>query len=206
MGSLEWDQRFPTRTYLGLRGELGRSRVSRDVGVFDLPFLAEPGTTPERLDYEERTLRVTLNQLVGDEWSFGGQYRLSHAELEDRFPRIPGSVPHFFEPYELKPRQDLESVLHQVRLYALLNHDSGLFAGAEALWSLQSNHGYDPDRPGDEFWHGNVWAGYRFPGRKVEVRLGILNVTDRDYRLNPLNLTAELPRERTYTASLRLSL
>ena len=35
--------------------------------------------------------------------------------------------------------------------------------------------------------------------------LGILNLTDRDYRLNPLNLTTELPRTRTFYASLRFS-
>jgi hypothetical protein len=32
-----------------------------------------------------------------------------------------------------------------------------------------------------------------------------LNITDQDYRLNPLNLTAELPRDRAFTASLKLS-
>jgi len=32
-----------------------------------------------------------------------------------------------------------------------------------------------------------------------------LNLFDGDYRLNPLNLHAELPRARTFVASLRLS-
>jgi len=37
------------------------------------------------------------------------------------------------------------------------------------------------------------------------VTVGVLNLSDRDYHLNPLNLTAELPRQRTFYASLRLS-
>ncbi|HXJ75343.1 MAG TPA: TonB-dependent receptor, partial [Candidatus Dormibacteraeota bacterium] len=41
-GSLEWDYRFPTETYLAVRGDVNRSRLRRQVGVFDLEFLAEP--------------------------------------------------------------------------------------------------------------------------------------------------------------------
>jgi hypothetical protein len=50
-----------------------------------------------------------------------------------------------------------------------------------------------------------VFVGYRFPRRYAEVRLGILNLTDSDYRLNPLSLHSALPRERTFIASLRLN-
>jgi hypothetical protein len=114
-------------------------------------------------------------------------------------------VPHFFPPDELKPRQNLESTLHQMHLFAALNHESGCFGRLEALWSTQSNHGYQPDRPGDSFWQFNVFAGYRFPNRRVEIQLGLLNIADQDYRLNPLNLTPELPRDRTFVASLRLN-
>ena len=62
-----------------------------------------------------------------------------------------------------------------------------------------------PARPGDNFWQLNVFAGYRFPHRRAEVRLGVLNLTDRDYRLNPLNLVSEPPRERTFYASFRFA-
>jgi tetratricopeptide (TPR) repeat protein len=204
-GSLEWDHRFPTETYLAIRGDINRSKLSRQIGVFDLPFLAEPSSTLERLDFKERSLTATLNQLVGRDWAFGAQYRLSNAQLEDVYPDIPESVPHFFPPYELKPHQNLESTLHQVQLFAVLNHQSGFFGRVEALWFMQSNQGYQPDRPGDRFWQFNVSAGYRFPNRRAEIQLGLLNIADQDYRLNPLNLTAELPRDRTFVASLRLN-
>jgi hypothetical protein len=37
------------------------------------------------------------------------------------------------------------------------------------------------------------------------MRVGLLNITDQDYRLNPLNLYRELPRERTLAASLKFN-
>ena len=48
-------------------------------------------------------------------------------------------------------------------------------------------------------------GGYRFLQRRCEVRLGVLNLTGQDYRLNPLNLHEEYPRERTLYTSLRLN-
>jgi tetratricopeptide (TPR) repeat protein len=203
--SLEWDHRFPTETYLAIRGDVHRSKLNRAVGVLDLDFLAEASSTAEQLDFQEASLFVTVNQLLGSGLALGAQYRLSNAQLEDDYPRIPESVPHFFPPYELKPRQDLESTLHQVQFYGVYNHASGLFGRAEAVWSSQSNQGYAPARPGDDFWQLNIQAGYRLLQRRAEIRVGLLNLTDQDYRMNPLNLTAELPRERTFVASLRLS-
>ena len=204
-GAIEWDYRFRTETYLALRGEWNRSKVHRQVGVFDLPFLAEPSTTPEHLDFQETSLSVTVNQLVGKGAAFGVQYRLSNAQLKDTYPNIPESVPHFFPPSELRPRQELESTLHQVQVFGVYQHESGCFGRVEGLWFLQNNQGYESSRPGDNFCQFNVFVGYRFPRRRAEIRLGLLNILDQDYRLNPLNLTAELPRSRTLTASLRLS-
>jgi outer membrane receptor protein involved in Fe transport len=97
----------------------------------------------------------------------------------------------------------VKAILHQVNLFALAYHPSGLFGQAETIWSQQSNQGYNPDIPGDDFWQINLFVGYRFPRRQAEVRVGVLNITDRDYRLNPLNLTPDLPRDRTLLVSLR---
>lgn len=206
-GSVEWDYHFPSEIYVAIRGDLNRSALTRQIGVFELPFLAEPSSATEKLDFQETSLIATLNQLVGHGGAFGAQYRLSNARLDDCYPGIPESVPfgHNFPPYELKPRQNLESTLHQVQLYALWNHQWGLFERIEALWSSQENGGYRPARPGDDFWQFNLFAGYRFPNRRAEVQVGLVNITDQDYRLNPLNLTADLPRDRTFVARLKLS-
>jgi tetratricopeptide (TPR) repeat protein len=192
-------QKLPSRTYLGMTAEWLKSEVDRSFGIFEFgfpPVSAEPSSTPERLEFEEKSLRLYLSQLVGDEWSLGLRYRLSEAELEAQFPEIPDSV---------LPSQTLTALLHQIQMVALFNHPSGFFAEAQALWTAQSNLGYQPELPGDDFWQFNVFAGYRFWNRRAEVRAGLLNLTDQDYRLNPLNLVPELPRDRTLVVQLRFS-
>jgi outer membrane receptor protein involved in Fe transport len=95
--------------------------------------------------------------------------------------------------------------LHQVSLGLQFHHESGIFAEWDSSWYRQSNFGYRQGRPGDDFWQHNVLVGYRFPRRHAEIRLGVLNLADTDYRLNPLNPVNVLPRDRTFVGSLRLN-
>jgi predicted Zn-dependent protease len=197
---LSLEQKLGRNTFLGMTGEILNSEGDRTRGVFDLfPFealFAVPGALRERLDYRERTVSLTANQLLADDWFVGLRYRVSEAELRQDFPEIPS---------EFLARQDIESVLHQISLQLGYNHPSGIFAQVEGLWNRQSNHGYNPDQPGDEFWHFNAFAGYRFYRRKIEAVIGVLNIFDQDYRLSPLNLHANLPRERTFAARLKVA-
>ncbi|HXJ72467.1 MAG TPA: hypothetical protein VNM37_06425, partial [Candidatus Dormibacteraeota bacterium] len=57
---------------------------------------------------------------------------------------------------------------------------------------------------GDDFWQWNLYAGYRVWQRRLEFRVGLLNITGQDYRIAPLNLTPELPRERTLVMGLNM--
>lgn len=149
-----------------------------------------------------KSLQFTANQLLGREWSLGARYRLSQAVLNDDFPAVPDGLAFT----DFQPRQRLESVLHQLSLFAIYNHPSGFFAQTEALWFSQSNSGFTPDEPGGDFWQFNAFVGYRFPRRKAEVTLGLLNISDQDYRLEPLNLYDDLPRRRTLVLRLQVSL
>jgi len=205
------EQKFPTGTYLGVTAETLHSQVERTLGVFELDFssaFARLGGTRDDLDYEERTLLFTFNQLLSDEWSLAARYRLSHAVLRDRFVEALDSELAAEDPAALdgfRSHQRLEATLHQLSLDALFHHRSGFFAQGQALWYLQSNRGYAIDRPGDEFLQFNLFAGYRFPRRRAEILIGLLNVTDQDYRLNPLTLYNELPRERTLMARFQFN-
>jgi outer membrane receptor protein involved in Fe transport len=143
-----------------------------------------------------------VNQLICEAFAIGATYRLSRAELDDRVPGIPAATEGNFS---ATANRDVHATLHQLRAYALMNHRSGVFSSAEAIWSMQSNADYPVALSGDDFWQFNVFLGYRFPRRVAEVRVGLLNITDRDYKLNPLNLYSELPRERTFMASLKLN-
>jgi outer membrane receptor protein involved in Fe transport len=101
--------------------------------------------------------------------------------------------------------QNNRAILHQLAFNLTLNHPTGLFAQWQSAWYHRSNSGYTPALADADFWQHNVFAGYRFPRRYAEVRLGVLNLFDTDYRLNPLNPYAALPRARTFTASLKLN-
>jgi hypothetical protein len=163
------------------------------------PTLTESGLR-ENLDYSEKSLQFNANQLLGKEWAVGAQYRVSEAVLNDNYPTVPNSVPGGF--VNFTPRQRTEGTLNQMTLSANYNHPCGFFAEGEVLWYGQSNEGYDPAEPGDNFWQFNAYAGWRSPRRRVEVTVGLLNIAGQDYRLNPLNVYNELPRERTLMVRL----
>ena len=194
---LALDQKFKTGTYFGVEAQQLNSDVHRTIGTVDLDF---PPTfvasgTRQSLDYEEKDLLVTLNQLLDEYWSLGARYELSWVRLKTTYPDIPLSVTPGASALD-------EARLHQLTLFALFNHPSGFFARTEASWYRQSNWGQFNTSGGD-FWQLNLFAGVRFLQRRVESEVGLLNLTDRDYRLNPLNLYRDLPRGRTLVVSLR---
>ena len=192
-------QRFPTKTYVTVSGEILKSEGKRTTGAFDLPPLGQPSAPlqiGEKINYEEKSLAVVINQLLGKYWSLGGAYRITDAELEQAFPSLPAVLRPFHD-------TDLRATLQQANIFLLFNHPSGFFAEANSLWSWQDNRGYSPNIPGDDFWQHNVFLGYRFLHRHAEARLGLLNITDQAYRLNPLTVYSELPRSRTIYASLK---
>jgi tetratricopeptide (TPR) repeat protein len=229
------EDRFSTGTYVGIKGTLQKSSVDRQIGTFqgqgeppppppspipiDSPVFAS--STPERLRYDEQQLLITVNQLVGEEFSFGGVYRLTAARLEDIFPLLPASVysRSRVENFEaLNPNR--RATLQQLNLFALFNHPSGFFASADALWSHQENNQssliqvqqFDKNTGAlangvgnDNFWQLNARIGYRFHRNLAEISIGFLNITDQNYTLNPLNLYEELPRERTVLVRAKLN-
>jgi hypothetical protein len=201
---LGFDQSFAAGTYLGLEATWLRSDGDRVVGALTnsgvAPVPDTPTATDQDLAYEERGISAYAAQLLGEGFSMGARYRLSRATLETRFPAIPDTAVGL-DGIE----QDEAAVLHHLAFSLGYQHPSGFFAQAETDWYRQSNTGYSPDRPGDDFWQQHLWLGWRFPRRHAELRLGVLNLTDTDYRLNPLNLYSEPPRHRTLAVNLRLN-
>jgi Tfp pilus assembly protein PilF len=203
---LALDQKLPTGTYLGVAGEWLESKGTRQVGAFRYPFSAPfpavPSITPEELHFRERTLHVSANQLLGEQWAVGLAYRVSKADLSDEFTEVPSGTE---EIEGFVRREHLEATLHQIHWQAAWSSPIGLFATFDSVFSSQDNSGYSPRLLDDHFWQFNIFAGYRFPRRKAELSIGLLNITDQDYRLNPLNLTPELPRERTLAVRFRMA-
>jgi len=202
--SIGFDQALPSNTYFGIEGKFLYSDAVRDVGAFSnsIPFIPAPNapsSTPQALDYRERRVDVYVNQLLGCDWATGARYELTEAKLQTSLTALAGV------PGVSSVDQNERALLNHGQIFLIYNHPSGFFAEWSSDWYLQSNHGYSPAVPGDDFWQHNIYAGYVFPHRRAELRLGLLNLADQDYHLNPLNSEYGLVRGRTFTASLRIN-
>ncbi|MBI4327406.1 MAG: FecR domain-containing protein [Chloroflexi bacterium] len=200
--SLAVDHQFGRKTYVGVEGDLFNSTAERTLGVFNQPGVAAvitDGSATEALDYQEKSVIFTLDQLIRNEFSVGTRYRVTYADIAHDIPAIPNRA--------LNSKED--ALLHQLNLYVIFNHPCGGFAQINSVWTRQewsfNSAKQSLQDVDDDLWQFNAFVGYRFPRRQAEVRVGVLNLTDRDYQLNPLTLYAELPRERTFIASLRLN-
>jgi outer membrane receptor protein involved in Fe transport len=199
------NQSFKTHTYLLVEGQLLTSEGDRTVGILTnsnifAPVADSPSGTHQTIDYEERSLFVALHQLVGRDFAVGVRYRLTDADLNTRAPAIDPTIVG-----AEALNQDVGAMLHQLRLYGIYNIPCGFFFQAEGVWSKQDNRGYSGTQPGDDFIQCNLFAGYRMLQRRLEASVGLLNVTDVDYKLNPVTLYNELPRERTFVAQFKFN-
>lgn len=198
------DHSFDTRTYFYLQGELLKSDGTRTLGLLvnsdqNVPIADTAASTRQTLRFEEKSVALGINQLLGDEFALGCRYKLTDADLETRTLDIASTVAGAGV-----LNQNVQAQLHQVWLYGIYQVRCGFFTQFDAVWSKQSNDGYATALPGEDFWQFNVSAGYRFLQRRAELRVGVLNLTDEDYHLNPLTVYRELPRERTLAISCRL--
>ncbi len=179
-----------------LAAELLYSDAAREVGAFELSALgSRPSGTRQTIDFRERTLSATVNQLLGDHWSLGVNYRLTDADLRSKFPGFAS-----YQPLHNFASRRESALLNQATLFVNYHHRCGFFAQGWSVWSQQHNDGALPDA---DFWQHNVAIGYRLPKRHAELRVSLLNLFDQDYRLNPLTSYPELPRERTLAVSLK---
>ena len=100
---------------------------------------------------------------------------------------------------------DTSAVINDLDLYATYSLPCGFFSQFDARYIDQKNDDGPGGLPGEEMWNLNLFLGYRFPQRRAELRVGVLNLTDEDYHLNPLNLHDEYPHERTFAARFRIN-
>jgi tetratricopeptide (TPR) repeat protein len=182
------ETRLGTNTWLSLSGERLSSEVSRHVGI--QLFGSGPKQLPQDLGYEERAMQWNVNHLLGRHLALGVRYRLSDVELDSEYPGYSTAS-------GVLASTEKQALLHTVGLSTIFNHESGAFAGTEALWYRQENSG-NSSHTDEDLWQLHLWGGYRFARRRAEVRIGILNLTDADYRLNPVSPVTMPERERTF--------
>lgn len=206
---LALEQKFDTGTYAALSGQLMYSKLNDVQGNYVFynqstnSFSIYPVGFQQTLNYREESVMASVDQLLGKQWTAGANYEVSQARLDINYPgtaSAAGNIDQSFQPY-----QSLTSTLQTVNLHANWNNSSGLFSLFEANWYHQSNSGFNPAEPGDDFWQFNAYAGYRFWQRRAEITFGLLNIFDQNYNLEPLNLYNDMDRSRTFLARLRFS-
>jgi len=193
-----WDQVFPTRTWLTVSAERISSEASREIGgyVYRQSGFETVSAFRQELDFTEHALAMTVGQLVGRDLALTMRYRVAEATLDREFLGLPADADFV---------GDERSVLNQLTLGARYQRPEGFFGSWESTWSHQSNSGDAAWMEGDSFWRHDVWVGWRFLRRKAEVAVGMLNLTDEDYRLYPLNYFGETYRERTVAVTGRFA-
>ena len=197
------EQKFSTRTYLSLSGDLLKSKVLRQDGTFEFdnnggsPFPSQFG---ERLDFTEWSATAAAHQLLGRDWALGAIYRVSRAHLTDVFT---GITPADAAANNFTRSQDYRGTLQTLDLKAIYQLPCGFFAQADSVWTTQTSEGNSPKLAAENMWQLNVLAGWRIFHRHAELTAGILNLTDQDYHLNPLNLYQETPHQRTFYTQLK---
>lgn len=205
--NLSLEKKFSTRTYVALTGEILNCSVNRMDGAFaGLPDefdWAIPYYLRERLKYQEKSAELSVNQLLGKRWSLAASYRISQAVLDDYFPDVVPSLLLFNQ--SIEPHLHYEGLLHRVGLSAVCNLPTGFFSQGQFFYFTQENTGFGAAQRGDNNVQLNLYVGYRSPNRHWEVRLGLLNLTDQDYHLNPLNAYSEMPHGRTLSVRLQLN-
>jgi tetratricopeptide (TPR) repeat protein len=199
VAGLALDLKLPARTYLGLRGDFLKSDVDQQVGLFNFDIATQQGSvggTSEQLRFTENAATLTLDKLLGEEWSVGGSYRFQQTRLNTRFPQLAGLGA------DAASRADL----HQFTLRTSWNHASGWFARADASWYLQDhfNSALSTADRSEDTCQVNLQLGWRFPRQLGEVSAGVLNALGNDYRLDPLSGLPEFARERVFFGRLKL--
>ena len=102
----------------------------------------------------------------------------------------------------LARQRTFRGLLHHGVVYGIFTHPAGIFAQAQAVWLRQESE-RSAVTSDEDLWQVNLLAGWRSPRRRWETTVGILNVNNQDYRLDPINLYSELPRERTWVVATR---
>jgi hypothetical protein len=191
-----------TNAWLNLHAEYLRERVDHEFGIFNYDAFAAPaaapGTATERLNYHEVNAGLVFNQIVGREWFLEAQYVFTHSELGRTLPDI-SATPAF------NRTTRTEADLHRFGFAATWQHPSGFFARSEFWELIQRTGGSAAQPPGDDLPLLNVFAGYRFPHRRGELTIGVINLCGEDYHFNPLNYHEEYPHKRAFYTRLRFN-
>jgi Tfp pilus assembly protein PilF len=200
------DHKFPTGTYVDVEGQLLTSRGNQLIGAYDQTSLAQTSLPIADFNqtqyFQEKDAFASVNQLIGKDVSLGARYTLTAVDLtvNDFVPETGTTVTQAHE----------NSTLNELSLFANYYLPCGFFSQIQGNYWDQHN-AYNnftatgASEPGDEFWQCNIYAGYRFARRHAEAAVGVVNLFNQDYNIDPVTYFLEQAHNRTFVASLKLS-
>ncbi|MGV3773776.1 MAG: tetratricopeptide repeat protein [Verrucomicrobiales bacterium] len=208
IGALRINGKIGDTIYTGAEANLLFTEAEHVIGIGLLDPEKKPGPSGDasfagwrdlsrEVNFEERSLKVYLHKIWFDAITTGARHGLTASRMKQNLNSFPREL--YPEVFDIE-----ESRLFATQLFMAVNHHSGIYAQADAEWFVQRNSGFGIGNGEADFWQYHLWIGYRFPGRYFDLRAGVLNLTDQDYRLQPLSLTTQIPRERTFFTSLRI--
>lgn len=197
------DHKFTsTGTYVDAEVQVLNSQGSQDIGA----WTGTPALTLNDLYqmqyFEEKDAFASVSQLIGKDVAVGARYSLIAADVTaNDYSSATGST--YLQNHE-------NSTLNELTLFANCYLPCGFFAGVEGNWWVQHNAYNDfaaggVAEPGSDFWQVNLTAGYRFPRRHLELEVGVLNVFDQGYNIDPVTYFLEQSRNRTFFASMKFN-
>jgi hypothetical protein len=195
------DHKFATGTYLDVEGQLLTSTGNQLIGAWanggPIPVPATVGDLSQSQYFQEKDAFASVYQLIGKDLSVGARYTLCSADLSTHVTLPPSTINASL--YNLHEN----STLNEISLFANYYLPCGFFGQLEANWWDQYN--ITAGEPGDNFWQFNVYAGYRFPRRHVQIMVGVLNLANQDYHIDPLTYFLEQSHTRQVVASLNFT-
>jgi len=192
------DFKLPGRWFLGLETTRLRAETTQMEGVFDYIGFEDPiiaGSTPLYSEGQEQVFATYVYKLLGEEWSIGAEYAYTLADFAEAYSEIPREFP---ASHQESARR------HHLHPFVSLNRKSGVFARMDGHYVSGNTDLHSGIEAEDSLGQWDVRIGYRFPRQQGDLSLGLLNITDADYRLGPLIAAGDYPRSRSLNLRIRL--
>ncbi len=195
-------------TYLSLDWSYGRFNAERIVGRFTETILGTYANDPgelsigemqQSLDYDEMSFTARIDHLLSRRASVGASFSWQYAEIDEQLESDLGVSRT--SPY----LDDSRASLYTGALYARYQNTNGWFAGADLQYWVQQSHSLVPEIPDSYVPNINLSIGYRLQQQRGEITFSILNLSDEEYELNPVNNYSEPPHERSFVVQTRFS-
>jgi hypothetical protein len=200
------DHKFPTGTYVDIEGQMLTSTGNQLIGAWVQTNLGETSLPISDFNqtqyFQEKDAFVSISQLIGKDVSVGGRYSLTAVDVSVN-DFVPATGTTFVQGHE-------NSTLNEFSLFGNYYLPCGFFSQFQGNWWVQHN-AYNnftasgASEPGADFWQFNLYAGYRFPRRHVELAVGLVNMFNQGYNVDPVTYFLEQARTRTLVASLKFN-